>query len=180
MSKLWKILDSRIVAVLVFLVISPYWFAYVAQKTLMQSFPFLAASALKPEVVEVEKASGVKEIVDVKQILASLEVEFVKINPSKWPGKQEALFRIKNASAYALQNLSVNAVFYDENGKVLDARSTMLLSNTVYHPGAEQFFKFDYDYERRLAGEKSNIGLAHSAKAAILGVDVVQDGTPNT
>lgn len=175
MIKLLKIVNSRLFVVILMIAISPYWFTYVADRFVNKTISrYLAPS-------EEQKSNGAvvsnmfvdQSQFEIAEVLKKVDLEFLKIVPSKFGNKQKFIFRINNRSGYDLFSTTFNVEFYDEKGNILDVETITKLGNEVYFSGEEQTRIFSFDPQRISGKDRVDIGLAATAKAKIVWAESV-------
>jgi len=162
--KLWDFLNSRIGAVLVFLI------GFVVVNIIVSHFVFVSrmawiSSSLKDisqkskdpnnfSIVQniAEGISGAlkkglgfssnsdsqeNKTVDYLNCKAKVELRDIKLTGSNQKGIEKFLFKIVNHSDQYLSQIKINFSFYDENGDLLDASNKWIAEIKILEPGQE-------------------------------------------
>jgi hypothetical protein len=79
------------------------------------------------------------------EIRDKIQIKDVKITSGRMKNQEKVIGLVKNESSEVVQNISLNVVFKDANGTLLDVSSKFSSINGVLKPGQELGFEVDRD-----------------------------------
>jgi len=149
MKKVWNVLNSPLVVVVIALAIWPIFTALSGAYALKFGINEIASS-VSNEVIAPFKQMGDDQDEEIKIIIEEMkkvEVSNIAFAPNKWPGKIKVIGTIKNNSELTIKSINITSSFY-RSGKLVDVTNEWLHRIEALKSGESADFTFDKDLEK--------------------------------
>ena len=163
MKKVWSVLNSPLVVVLIVLISWPIFTALSGAYALKFGLNEIASS-VSNEVIAPFKQMGVEQDDELKIIIAemkNIEVSNVSYAQSKWPGRVKVIGTIKNNTGSTIKSINITSSFYRAE-KLVDVTNEWLSGIKALRPGESSDFTFD----KELAKDEQIEGLSAQLKVS--------------
>jgi len=130
MKKIWTILNSPLVVVLVALSVWPILGAYTGFKVMEQG-AIKVKSAISEGLGGVTSEEQNQKILKKIEILKNINVKNINNVKSDWKGKEKIVAEIHNNTKHTIRSIHYSASFYDKGGELIDVTTSWMGSKFI-------------------------------------------------